>query len=173
MSSASIEAFFDFISVTIALKSTSLDENFLDFKTPPRLTDNVCESASGTLLSEGVSLASLFRPGTVGAVAERIRDIAPDGPREPLRPCLSSVSTRRRLRPGLTAGTGRFVIAPGRNGAAEELVDLTILGLAGDGIMGPPSFRLMESQCSGRRAAKLLGKHRLGVRRSERLTRER
>jgi len=34
---------------------------------------------------------------------------------------------------------------------------LTSLGLAGDVMTGPPNFRLIESQCSGRRAEKLLG----------------
>jgi hypothetical protein len=151
-----MDAFFDFVSTAMALKSTSLEENFLDFRTPPRFTDNDCESAMGILFRDSASLASLFRPGILG-VAERMREITPDGPREPLRPDLSSVSTRRRLLPGRVAGMGRFVTAPGRDGAANELVDLTSLGLAGDGMTGPPNFRLIESQCSGRRAEKLLG----------------
>jgi hypothetical protein len=71
-----------------------------------------------------------------------------------LRRSLSSVNTRCKLRRGF-AGTGRFVAAPGRDGAPEKLADFDNLGLGGDTTTGPPNLRLMVAQRSGSRAEKL------------------
>jgi hypothetical protein len=105
---------------------------------------------------DGTSLLSRFKPGTLGAVAERISDIAPNGPRELLRECRSSVRTRLKLRVGLLgAETFRFVTAPGRERIPDVLADLANFGRPGVTATGPPSFRLMASHCLGRRDAKL------------------
>lgn len=66
----------------------------------------------------------------------------------------SSVSTRFRLWRGFT-GTGRFVAAPGLEGAPEKLEDLETFGFGGETTTGPPSFRFMTAQRSGRRDWKL------------------
>ena len=138
-----------------ALMSTSLREKFLDFKNPPLLACNDLDSATGTFESEGASLASLFSPDTAGAVVDRVSEIAPFGPRDMLLRSRSSVSTRWRVCRGF-AGTGRFVAAPGRVCELEVLADLANLGLGGEIMTGPPNFRFMEAQRSGRRAEKLL-----------------
>lgn len=71
-----------------------------------------------------------------------------------LRRSRSSVSTRCKVRRGFT-GTGRFVAAPGREGAPGKMADLESLGLGGERTTGPPSFRFMIAHRSGRRAEKL------------------
>jgi hypothetical protein len=103
---------------------------------------------------DGASLASLFKPGIAGAVADLIREMGLAGPRETLRRPRSSVKTRCRLRRGF-AGTGRFVAAPGRDSMFEALAALESFGLGGETTTGPPSLRLIAAQRSGRRAAKL------------------
>lgn len=99
------------------------------------------------------SLASLFR---FGILAERMRDIALAGPRDTLRRSrsLSLLRTRVRSVRGFT-GTGLFVAAPGREVVPEELAALGLLGLS-IVATGPPSFRFIDAQCSGKRAEKLL-----------------
>lgn len=148
--------FLALASLTVAklLRSTSLCEKFFDFSTPPRLTSMDCDSVDGMLESSGVSLRSLLKLGIVGAVADRINEIAPDAPREPSRACRSSVITRRRLLRALL-GTGRFVTPPGRDEAADEVADAVNFGRAGDTATGPPSFRQITPHCSGNRAEKL------------------
>jgi hypothetical protein len=109
----------------------------------------------GILDNEGASLPSLFTPGIVGIVADLIKAIALLGPLDMLRRSRSSVSTRCRLLRGL-AGTGRFVAAPGREGALEKLEALESFGLGGETTTGPPSFLLIIAHRSGRREEKLL-----------------
>ena len=138
------------------LKSTSRRENCFELNRPPRVAPRDCESANGMFEIDGASLASLFKPGTTGMVADLIRDIAllVLGPRDILRRSRSSVRTRCKLLRCFT-GTGRLVAAPGLEGALEKLVDLESLGFGGDTTTGPPSLRLMVAQRSGRRAEKL------------------
>ena len=126
----------------------------MELRTPPLFACSFWGSANGIPDSDGASLVSLFKLGTVGAVVDLIKD-ATLGPCDILRLSRLSVSTRCKLRRCL-AGTGRFVAAPGRDGALEKLADFDSLGFGGDITMGPPSLRLIASHRSGRRAEKLL-----------------
>jgi hypothetical protein len=104
--------------------------------------------------SDGASLASIFKVGKIGAVADLIKAIALLGPPDSLLRSRSSVRIRCKLRRGL-AGTGRLVAAPGRECAPEKLDDLDSLGLGGETTTGPPNLRLIAAQRSGKRAEKL------------------
>jgi hypothetical protein len=139
-----------------AVKSISRRENCFEVNSPPLFASNVWESTVGMLDNDGASLTSRFMPGTLGIVADLMREIALLGPRDILRRSRSSVKTRFRLWRGL-AGTGRLVAAPGLDGAPEKLADLDNLGFGGDAMTGPPSLRLMAAHLSGRREEKLEG----------------
>ena len=104
--------------------------------------------------NDGASLASLFKPGTVGIVADLIKDMALLGPLDTLRRSRSSVRTRCKLLQGFT-GIGRLVAAPGRDGAFEKLADLESFGRGGETTTGPPSVLLMTAHRSGSRDEKL------------------
>lgn len=103
-----------------------------------------------------VSLGSRFKPGTIGIVADLMREIALFGPRDMLRRCSrSSVKTRLKLLRSFTAGTARLVAAPGRESAPEKLEDFASFGFGGDTTTGPPNLRFMAAHLSGSRDEKL------------------
>ena len=106
------------------------------------------------LPKDGASLASLFNPGTTGAVADLIKEMDLPGPLETLRRSRSSVKTRCKLR-RCFASTGRFVAAPGRDSKFDMLAAVWSFGLEGEATTGPPSLRLIVAHRSGSRAAKL------------------
>src|SRR5436309_8065294 len=88
--------------------------NLLDFRTPPRQTFiGIWESFAGTVQSEH-SLVSRFKPGTAGAVAERVRVGGIDGAREIDRAFFSSVRTRSSVWRG-REGAIRLTASPGRD----------------------------------------------------------
>lgn len=105
-------------------------------------------------LRSDVSLDSLFTPGMTVGVADRRSAIALEGPRERLlRDC--SLLRARSMVLGFSPEAGRLVAAPGLVSGffVEGLLARSVFG--GETITGPPNFRLIPSQGSGRRAAKL------------------
>jgi len=99
------------------------------------------------------SLPSRFRPGIVVDVADLSKAIALLGPRETLRRNCCSVDNALWSVLG-REGAGLLAAEPGF-GSFLESCPLLCLALGGDTITGPPSFRLMVSQSSGKRGEKL------------------
>ena len=149
-------AVFELSSGARLLKSTSRCENRFELRTPGLFAFTGCESDAGIFGSDGASLASLFKPGIMGAVADLINDMDRPRPRDTLRRSRSRSSVRTRLRLGrCLAGTGRLVAAPGREVAPEKLADLASFAFGGDATTGPPNLVLIIAHRSGRRAEKL------------------
>src|ERR1700709_420877 len=100
------------------------------------------------LPKDGASDPSLFNPGTIGAVADLMREMGLARLWETLfRRSRSSVNTRCKLRRGL-AGTGRFVAAPGRDCKFDELAALVSFGFGGEATTGPPRLRFIFAPAS-------------------------
>lgn len=111
------------------------------------------ESGLGTFDRDVDSLASRFNTGYVGVDADLINAIIPPGPRDMLRR-LRSVSldrTRSSEWPDFEA-LGLFAEEPGLLLGFAVGSAFLDRGFAGDGITGPPSFRLTSSHCWGSRA---------------------
>ena len=107
----------------------------------------------GILLSDSGSLPSLL---SIGVVVDLSNAIMPLGPRDMLRRCFS-VSRDRTVSSVFTdlIGGGRLA-EPGLGlvfSADSSFFDLTLA--EGGAMTGPPSFRLIESHCSGNLAEKL------------------
>jgi len=126
-------------------------------------TEGVCfcceagESALGILFRDSGSLASRFSNGIVGVVAERISAIAPLGPRDMLRRCLSVSLDRLFSRAReIFEGAGLFVAVPGFGFGLDAGSGRLGTDLGGDTMIGPPSFLLIESHCAGSLAEKLI-----------------
>lgn len=102
------------------------------------------------------SLASRLNPGIFADVADLNSAMALLGPLETLRrDCSLNSAFSMFLLAGL-AVVGRLAAAPGfASDLLDELDDGLALGFGGAMMTGPPSLRLIESQISGSRAAKL------------------
>lgn len=102
------------------------------------------------------SLVSRFTPGIVAEVADRINAMVLLGPRETLRRDCSLNRALSIVFEAVDGSLGLLAAAPGFGFASDKRAGcLGVFGFS-DGLMtGPPSLRLMESQSSGKRVAKL------------------
>jgi len=158
---------FGFLSAEIAsFNSASTFAFFCAFRSVPLKLILRAKRLDGLSLSEldsglGIkpisdeSLASRFSPGITVWVADRSSAIVAAGPRETLRLLRSTERARSRaLSLSCFKDIGRLTGAPGLTLTAEA--GFAAFSLGGDCATGPPSLRLRESQCAGRRAEKLL-----------------